>query len=76
MTTDEFKAYQKNLNRIREAKIKECPLPKAKALLEPDVKLTLDVSDLNLQNIPINIQPPVQPTYKDEPVKSNSVSLF
>ena len=76
MTTDEFKAYQKSLNRIREGKLKESPLPKAKALLEPDVTFNVDISDLNLQNIPIYITPPVQPTYKDEPVKSNSISLF
>ena len=76
MTTDEFKAYQKSLNRIRENKLKEGPLPTSKQLLEPDVKLTVDVSDLTIDNIPINIAPPVQPTYKDEPVKSLSKSLF
>ena len=76
MTTDEFKAYQKSLNHIRENKLKEGPLPKAKHLLEPEIKLNIDISDLNLQNIPINITPPVQPTYKDEPVKSSSKSLF
>ena len=76
MTTDEFKAYQKSLNRIRENKLKEGPLPKAKQLLEPEIKFDIDISDLNLQNIPINITPPVQPIYKDEPVKSNSKSLF
>ena len=76
MTTDEFKAYQKSLNHIRENKLKEGPLPKAKQLLEPEIKLNIDVSDLNLQNIPISITPPVQPIYKDEPVKSNSISLF
>ena len=76
MTTDEFKAYQKSLNRIREGKLKESPLPTAKQLLEPEVKLTVDISDLTINNIPINIPSPVQPTYKDEPVKSNSISLF
>ena len=76
MVTEEFKAYQRTLNRIREAKLKEGPLPKAKQLLEPDVTFNVDISDLNLQNIPINITPPVQPTYKDEPVKSSSKSLF
>ena len=76
MTTEEFKAYQKSLNRIRENKLKESPLPTAKQLLEPDVKLTVDISDLTIDNIPINIVPPVQPIYKDEPVKSNSKSLF
>ena len=76
MVTEEFKAYQKSLNRIRENKLKEGPLPTAKQLLEPDVKLTVDISDLTINNIPISITPPVQPTYKDEPVKSNSKSLF
>ena len=75
MVTEEFKAYQKSLNRIRENKLKERPLPTAKQLLEPDVKLTVDISDLTINNIPISITPPVQPTYKDEPVKSNSKSL-
>ena len=76
MTTDEFKAYQKNLNRIRENKLKEGPLPTAKQLLEPDITLRVDVSDLTLENLPLNIAPPIQPTYKDEPVKSSSKSLF
>ena len=76
MVTEEFKAYQKSLNRIRENKLKEGPLPTAKQLLEPDVKLTVDISDLTINNIPISITPPVQPTYKDEPIKSESKSLF
>ena len=76
MTTDEFKSYQRTLNRMREHKLKEGPLPTAKQLLEPDIKLTVDVSDLTINNIPINITAPVKPTYKDEPVKSNSKSLF
>lgn len=76
MTTDEFKSYQRTLNRMREHKLKEGPLPTAKQLLEPDVKLTVDVSDLTINNIPINIVPPVNPTYKDEPIKSSSKSLF
>ena len=76
MTTDEFKAYQRSLNSMRENKLKESPLPKSKQLLEPDVTFNVDISDLNLQNIPINITPPVQPKYTDKPVKSNSKSLF
>ena len=76
MVTEDFKAYQKNLNRIRENKLKEGPLPTAKQLLEPDVKITVDISDLTINNIPISIQPPVKPIYKDEPVKSSSKSLF
>lgn len=76
MEQEEFKAYQRTLNHIREAKLKESPLPKAKQLLEPDVTFTVDISDLTINNIPINITAPVQPTYKDEPVKSSSKSLF
>ena len=76
MTTDEFKSYQRSLNRIREAKLKEGPLPTAKQLLEPDVKLTVDVSDLTIDNIPINIVPPVQHVKEDKVIKSNSKSLF
>ena len=77
MVTEEFKAYQKSLNRIRENKLKEGPLPTAKQLLEPDVKLTVDISDLTINNIPISITPPVQNTIiEDKPVKSNSKSLF
>ena len=76
MVTEEFKAYQKSLNRIREHKLKEGPLPKAKQLLEPDITISVDVSDLTINNIPINITAPVQPTYKDEPIKSESKSLF
>lgn len=76
MVTEEFKSYQRTLNRIRESKLKESPLPKAKQLLEPDITISVDVSDLTINNIPISITPPVQPKYTDEPVKSNSKSLF
>lgn len=77
MTTDDFKSYQRALNRIREHKLKEGPLPKAKQLLEPDVKLTVDVSDLTIDNIPINIVPPTQNTIiEDKPIVSESKSLF
>ena len=76
MITEEFKAYQRALNSTRENKLKEGPLPKAKQLLEPDVKLTVDVSDLTINNIPINIVPPVQPVKEEKVIKSNSKSLF
>ena len=76
MVTEEFKAYQKSLNRIRENKLKEGPLPTAKQLLEPEIKLNIDISDLTLENLPLNITPPVQSKYIDKPVKSNSKSLF
>ena len=76
MVTEEFKHYQRSLNRMREAKLKEGPLPTAKQLLEPDIKITVDISDLTINNIPINITAPVKPTYKDEPIKSESKSLF
>ena len=76
MTTDEFKHYQRALNRIREHKLKEGPLPTAKQLLEPDVTFKVDISDLTLENIPINIKGPVQPVNEEKVIKSNSKSLF
>lgn len=77
MVTEEFKAYQKSLNRIREAKLKEGPLPKAKQLLEPDITISVDISDLTINNIPINIVPPTQNTIiEDKPIVSESKSLF
>ena len=76
MTTDDFKSYQRSLNRMREAKLKEGPLPTSKQLLEPDVKLAVDISDLTIDNIPINITPPVQQVKEDKVIKSNSKSLF
>ena len=76
MTTDEFKHYQRTLNHMRENNLKEDPLPTAKQLLEPDVTFNVDISDLNLQNIPINITPPVQAIKEDKVIKSNSKSLF
>ena len=76
MTTEEFKSYQRTLNRIRESKLKEGPLPTAKQLLEPDIKITVDISDLTINNIPINITPPVQPVKEDKPIVSESKSLF
>ena len=76
MTTDEFKAYQRSLNSMRENKLKEGPLPTAKQLLKPEVNFTVDVSDLTINNIPINIVPPVQHVKEDKVIKSNSKSLF
>lgn len=77
MTTDEFKSYQRTLNRMREHKLKEGPLPKAKQLLEPDITISVDVSDLTINNIPINIVPPTQNTIiEDKPIVSESKSLF
>ena len=77
MTTDEFKHYQRTLNHIRENKLKEGALPTSKQLLEPDVKLTVDISDLTIDNIPINIVPPTQNTIiEDKPIVSESKSLF
>ena len=76
MVTEEFKHYQRSLNRMREAKLKEGPLPTAKQLLEPEVNFTVDISDLTINNIPISIQPPVQHVKEDKVIKSNSKSLF
>jgi len=61
---------------MRENNLKEDPLPTSKQLLEPDVTFNVDISDLNLQNIPINITPPVQAVKEDKVIKSNSKSLF
>lgn len=74
MEIEEFKEYQRQLNRIREAKLKESPLPTKRPLLEPEVKIKVDISDLELPDIEIN--PSVLPKIEDKPVKSNSVSLF
>ena len=77
MTTDEFKHYQRTLNRMREHKLKEGPLPTAKQLLEPDITISVDVSDLTINNIPINIVPLTQNTIiEDKPIVSESKSLF
>ena len=77
MTTDEFKSYQRTLNRMREHKLKEGPLPTAKQLLEPDITISVDISDLTIDNIPINIVPPTQNTIiEDKPIVSESKSLF
>lgn len=76
MITEEFKSYQRTLNHMRENKLKEGPLPTAKQLLEPDVTFNIDISDLTLENIPINIKGPVQPVNEEKVIKSNSKSLF
>ena len=76
MTTDDFKSYQRALNRMREHKLKEGPLPTAKQLLEPDVKFTVDIPDLTINNIPISIPSPVKPVNEEKVIKSNSKSLF
>lgn len=44
--------------------------------LEPEITFNVDISDLSIENIPINIKEPVQPVKEDKVVKSNSVSLF
>ena len=74
MTTEEFKDYQRQLNRIREAKLKEGKLPTKRPLLEPDITFKTDLTDLELPDIEIN--PSVLPVKEDAPVKSNSVTLF
>ena len=76
MTTDDFKSYQRALNRMREHKLKGGPLPTAKQLLEPDITISVDISDLTIDNIPINIVPPVKPVNEEKVIKSNSKSLF
>ena len=76
MTQEEFKDYQRKLNKQRINYLAEKPLLKAKQLLEPEVKFKVDVSDLALEDIPINIPEPVKEPIKEQPVKSNSVTLF
>lgn len=76
MTTEEFKEYQRALNKQRINYLAEGPLPKKKPLLEPEVKINVDISDLSLENIPINIKEPVQEPVKEKPIKSNSIVLF
>ena len=74
INNEEFKDYQRQLNRIREAKLKEEPLPKAKQLLEPEVTFNVDISDLTLPDIEINPSPVPKP--EEKPIKSNSIVLF
>ena len=76
MIAEEFKAYQRSLNSMRENKLKESPLPKSKQLLEPDVTFNVDISDLTLENLPLNIKEPIQPVKEEKVIKSNSKSLF
>ena len=76
MIAEEFKAYQRSLNSMRENKLKESPLPKSKQLLEPDVTFNVDISDLTLENLPLNIKEPIQPVNEEKVIKSNSKSLF
>lgn len=76
MIIEEFKEYQRALNKQRINYLAEGPLPQKKRLLEPEIKINVDISDLSLDNLPINIKEPVQEPVKDKPVKSNSVVLF
>lgn len=76
MEQEEFKHYQRALNHMRENKLKESPLPTGKPLLEPDVTFNVDISDLTLENLPLNIKEPVQPVNEEKVIKSNSKSLF
>ena len=50
-------------------------LPKS-LKLEPEVTFKTDISDLSIENIPINIPEPVQPVTEYIPIKSESKSLF
>lgn len=49
-------------------------IKETKHLLEPEVKINVDTSDLELPDIEINLS--VLPEIEDKPVKSNSISLF
>lgn len=78
MTTDEFKLYQRQLNKQRINKLAEGPLPQNKPLLEPKINfgISTDLNELTIDNLPINIQEPVKEPIKEQPVKNNSVTLF
>ena len=76
INNDEFKTYQRMLNIQRLKSLNEGPLPTGKPLLEPDITISVDVSDLTINNIPINITPPVKPVNEEKVIKSNSKSLF
>ena len=49
-------------------------IKETKHLLEPEVKIKVDTSDLELPDIEINLS--ALPEIEDKPVKSNSKSLF
>ena len=49
-------------------------IKETKHLLEPEVKIKVDISDLELPDIEIN--PSALHEIEDKPVKSNSKSLF
>lgn len=79
INNDEFKQYQKRLNTIRVNALKEKPLPKSKSLLEPQVTFSTNLSDLTLEDLPIQIPNPViqQPVFnKQTSTENKSVSLF
>lgn len=76
MITEEFKAYQRELNRQRINSLAEGSLPKKKPLLEPKVKINVDISELTIEDIPINISEPIKEPVEEKPIKSNSVTLF
>ena len=76
INNDEFKTYQRMLNIQRLKSLNEGPLPTGKPLMEPDITLSVDISDLTLENLPLNITPPVQHVKEDKVIKSNSKSLF
>lgn len=76
MIREEFKEYQRTLNKQRINYLAEGPLPQKKPLLEPEIKINVDISDLSLDNLPINIKEPVQPVKEEKAIKSNSKSLF
>ena len=79
INNDEFKAYQRALNIQRVNALKEKPLPKSKSLLEPHVDFSTNLSDLTLEDLPIQIPNPViqKPVLNQQTSTENkSVSLF
>ena len=71
MNTEEFKAYQKQLNVQREQFLDD------RKKLSPKVLLGDDDFDVSVGDIPINLQKPITtPIQKPKPIKSKSNPLF
>ena len=49
-------------------------IKETKHLLEPEIKIKVDIADLELPDIEINLS--ALPEIEDKPVKSNSKSVF
>lgn len=65
MEQNTFKQYKRELNHRRENKLKS--LPK----LSPKVILSDDLFDVSINDIPMNIKPPVLPVQKEQSNKTS-----